>query len=268
MAEDIPELRLSALSSRHVRTILPSGRSFCRDRGGLRPVGAGRGHRLGQSLGPGPSVAVWDRTCPIFPTTEVRALIAEYLGAEGVPAAEHRSGQTSAGRGRSRRAGSAKHASCTHRVERITSVTSTPSWPTITPCPTPRRRSSATRRSEYESELRALLAQHSPGGLFWDWPGDTEIDLRRSSTELIVRRRGQLTEPRLTGVRTGGCQGKTTVLLPLRRTRSSRCQRRPRASTVLSTSRPTRRNSSTESPWSMRRVSCSMIGPSSSSAVT
>ncbi len=35
--------------------------------------------------------------------------------------------------------------------------------------------------------------------------------------------------------------GKTTVLLPLSSTRSSRCQRRPRASTVRSTSRPTRR---------------------------
>ena len=62
--------------------------------------------------------------------------------------------------------------------------------------------------------------------------------------------------------------GKTTVLLPLSSTRSSRCQRRPRASTVRSTSRPTRCSSSTESAWSMRRVSCSMIGPSSSSAVT
>ena len=41
-----------------------------------------------------------------------------------------------------------------------------------------------------------------------------------------------------------------------------------RASTVRSTSRPTRCSSSTESPWSTRRVSCSMIGPSSSSAVT
>jgi SAM-dependent methyltransferase len=31
------------------------------------------------------------------------------------------------------------------------------------------------RRREYEAELRALLHQHSPTGLFWDWPGDTEI---------------------------------------------------------------------------------------------
>jgi SAM-dependent methyltransferase len=31
----------------------------------------------------------------------------------------------------------------------------------------------------YESELRALLAANSSNGLFWDWPGDTEIVLAR-----------------------------------------------------------------------------------------
>jgi hypothetical protein len=31
------------------------------------------------------------------------------------------------------------------------------------------------RRSEYESELRRLLVDSSPSGLFWDWPGDTEL---------------------------------------------------------------------------------------------
>jgi hypothetical protein len=30
-------------------------------------------------------------------------------------------------------------------------------------------------REEYEAELRRLLWEHSPEGLFWDWPGDTEI---------------------------------------------------------------------------------------------
>jgi hypothetical protein len=29
--------------------------------------------------------------------------------------------------------------------------------------------------SEFESELRRLLRDHSPSGLFWDWPGDTEL---------------------------------------------------------------------------------------------
>jgi SAM-dependent methyltransferase len=27
----------------------------------------------------------------------------------------------------------------------------------------------------FEADLRALLRRHSPDGLFWDWPGDTEI---------------------------------------------------------------------------------------------
>jgi SAM-dependent methyltransferase len=31
------------------------------------------------------------------------------------------------------------------------------------------------RRDEFESDLRQLLLEHSPTGLFWDWPGDTEL---------------------------------------------------------------------------------------------
>ena len=61
---------------------------------------------------------------------------------------------------------------------------------------------------------------------------------------------------------------KTTVRWPLSNTRSARCHRSPRARTERSTSRPMRRSSSTVSAWSMRAVSCSMIGPASSSAVT
>jgi SAM-dependent methyltransferase len=33
------------------------------------------------------------------------------------------------------------------------------------------------RRLEFETALRRLLYQHSPEGLFWQWPGDTEIVL-------------------------------------------------------------------------------------------
>ena len=63
-------------------------------------------------------------------------------------------------------------------------------------------------------------------------------------------------------------QRNTTVRQPCMSTRSSRCQRSPRASTAFSTSRPLRTVSSTVSPWSTRITSCSMIGPSSRSAVT
>jgi SAM-dependent methyltransferase len=33
------------------------------------------------------------------------------------------------------------------------------------------------RRTAFESALRDLLWEHSPEGLFWDWPGDTEVAL-------------------------------------------------------------------------------------------
>ena len=33
---------------------------------------------------------------------------------------------------------------------------------------------------QFAQDARALLAEHSPNGLFWDWPGDTEIVLARS----------------------------------------------------------------------------------------
>jgi ubiquinone/menaquinone biosynthesis C-methylase UbiE len=31
------------------------------------------------------------------------------------------------------------------------------------------------RRADFEAELRHLLDEYSPSGLFWDWPGDTEL---------------------------------------------------------------------------------------------
>lgn len=37
------------------------------------------------------------------------------------------------------------------------------------------------RREEYESDLRRLLEDHSPTGLFWDWPGDTEFVIATKS---------------------------------------------------------------------------------------
>jgi SAM-dependent methyltransferase len=34
-----------------------------------------------------------------------------------------------------------------------------------------------SRRASFEAAVRALLLERSPAGLFWDWPGDTEIVL-------------------------------------------------------------------------------------------
>lgn len=38
-----------------------------------------------------------------------------------------------------------------------------------------------TRRADFESDLRHLLREHSPSGLFWDWPGDTELVIATKS---------------------------------------------------------------------------------------
>jgi SAM-dependent methyltransferase len=39
------------------------------------------------------------------------------------------------------------------------------------------------RLPAFEADLRAELAAHSPSGLFWDWPGDTEIMLARKPVD-------------------------------------------------------------------------------------
>jgi SAM-dependent methyltransferase len=38
------------------------------------------------------------------------------------------------------------------------------------------------RLDAFEADMRALLTARSPRGLFWDWPGDTEILLARKAT--------------------------------------------------------------------------------------
>ena len=35
------------------------------------------------------------------------------------------------------------------------------------------------RLDDFAAEVRALLADRSAAGIFWDWPGDTEIVLAR-----------------------------------------------------------------------------------------
>jgi SAM-dependent methyltransferase len=40
------------------------------------------------------------------------------------------------------------------------------------------------RRAAFEADVRAELARHSSSGLFWDWPGDTEILLAKKLKEV------------------------------------------------------------------------------------
>jgi hypothetical protein len=35
------------------------------------------------------------------------------------------------------------------------------------------------RADDFAADVRELLGSHSPEGVFWDWPGDTEIILAR-----------------------------------------------------------------------------------------
>jgi hypothetical protein len=63
-------------------------------------------------------------------------------------------------------------------------------------------------------------------------------------------------------------QRKTTVLWPLSSTRRSQCQRTARESASASASWPTVASARGSKVWSMRMTSCSMMGPSSRSAVT
>ena len=38
------------------------------------------------------------------------------------------------------------------------------------------------RRADFESDLRHLLHEYAPEGLFWDWPGDTELVIATKAT--------------------------------------------------------------------------------------
>ena len=68
--------------------------------------------------------------------------------------------------------------------------------------------------------------------------------------------------------RAGPQREKTTVRLPFMRTRRSAWKRTAWARTRRSTSWPRATMSGVESAWETRVTSCSMIGPSSRSAVT
>jgi ubiquinone/menaquinone biosynthesis C-methylase UbiE len=44
------------------------------------------------------------------------------------------------------------------------------------------------RLADFESSLRHLLREYSPDGLFWDWPGDTELVIATKSTGVAASR--------------------------------------------------------------------------------
>ena len=68
---------------------------------------------------------------------------------------------------------------CPHRVhargDPTWSAMSTPWWRATTPRPTPRHAASAPTARPSRPRCGRSSLERSPSGLFWDWPGDTEI---------------------------------------------------------------------------------------------
>ena len=174
VAEDIPQLRLSPCR------VVTFGQSFHRvDRSPVTEA-------VYDLLEPGGAIAlvshsVDDRPWPLgpdlpgIPHEEVRALIAQYLGVDRVPQpepSEPASERWEASLEKSR-FGESRVVHAPGRPDFVRDVDSVVANYYSMSYATPLLFGDAKER--YESELRALLAHHSPGGLFWDWPGDTEI---------------------------------------------------------------------------------------------
>ena len=103
-------------------------------------------------------------------------------------------------------------------------------------------------------------------------PADGRAHRRRAARGRTRPRRGDRPGRRdhhpVTAVQRTAAHSKTTVRFPHVSTRCSMCARTARASTATSRSRPLRVSSCTSSRWLTRATSWSMIGPSSSPAVT
>jgi hypothetical protein len=50
------------------------------------------------------------------------------------------------------------------------------------------------RLDDFAGEVRALLARRSPEGIFWDWPGDTEVIMARRPAEAALGLSGRARE--------------------------------------------------------------------------
>lgn len=120
-----------------------------------------------------------DPGVPPIPHDEIKALVLKYLGS-------------------TRRAGQGIAAERTHRFEDVLALTrfGVPHQFFVPGIPDLLRDSESVlsgyfslssaaphlfgdRLEDFASEVRALLAKRSPDGIFWDWPGDTEVVLAR-----------------------------------------------------------------------------------------
>ena len=120
-----------------------------------------------------------DPGVPAVPHDEIKALVAKYLGS-------------------TRRAGQGTAPERTHRFEDVLARTrfGVPRQFFVPGIPDLLRDSQSVlsgylslsssaphlfgdRLDDFAGEVRELLADHSPEGIFWDWPGDTEVVLAR-----------------------------------------------------------------------------------------
>ena len=120
-----------------------------------------------------------DPGVPAIPHEDIRALVRKYLGS-------------------TRRAGRGTAPERTHRIEDVLALTrfGVPQQFFLPGIPDLMRDSESVlsgylslsssaphlfgeRLDDFAGEVRALLADRSPEGIFWDWPGDTEVVMAR-----------------------------------------------------------------------------------------
>jgi SAM-dependent methyltransferase len=111
---------------------------------------------------------------PSIPEDEVKALIARYVGDDSlVPTANRSTPFLHADVMRASPFGECRIVYAPGRVDIVRDIDSVVAGYYSTSFAAPRL--FGERKDEFESALRALLLRDAQDGLFWDWPGDTEI---------------------------------------------------------------------------------------------
>ena len=112
---------------------------------------------------------------PPIPHEELQALVVKYLGPESAWARASLQSATTSSRTSWSGLASASHDLCSLLACRTCCATRTASSPGTCPCRRRRRIFSADQLDSFVADAQALLEGASADGLFWDWPGDTEI---------------------------------------------------------------------------------------------
>jgi SAM-dependent methyltransferase len=116
---------------------------------------------------------------PLIPHDAIRALIDHYVGSRrraGQGYASHQAGRDADALARTR-FGRPRSIFCPGRADIVQEIDGVLAnyWSMSFAAP----HLFGDRRAQFEADVRTELAARSPSGLFWDWPGDTEILLAR-----------------------------------------------------------------------------------------